>query len=273
MLQCLLWASLVCAALAQQLPLLTSTHDDSIKTPRIAVIGAGPAGSFAAYSLGHFLPNQDPSWTSEVHLFERSNYIGGRSTTIHLKDASTENEDVYAELGASIFVNANRNLRKAARVFGLTTQDGHGESDHLTNKPFAIYDGERFVFQQSSFKYWDLARLLFWYGRSPFNARKLVRQAIQSFVTLYSAETAAKGPFSMQNYLELLSFGDLVQEPALTYYSRNGVSANFINDIISSACSVNYAQSAFKMHAVGGLVSMAADGMLSSFLCPISKRP
>jgi prenylcysteine oxidase/farnesylcysteine lyase len=206
-------------------PLAFALQQFPFGLPKVAIVGAGPAGTFATFALSHFLPSENAALQSEVHLFERSSYIGGRSTTVQLPVP----ENSYAELGASIFVDANKNLMKAARVFNLTLQDGHGEDERLDKNPMAVYDGERFVFEASSSKYWDLARLLVRYGRSPLTARKLVRTAVASFLSLYSPGTASKGPFSMQQYADVLGFTPLLEETAFTYYTRNGVSATFVN--------------------------------------------
>lgn len=152
---------------------------------------------------------------------------------------------------------------KAAEYFGLRLQDGHGESDAISRQPMGIWNGALFVFQSSSSKYWDIAKMLFRYGRSPLTARKLVRNAIQSFLSLYGPAFASKGPLEMSGIVEELGFGDLLQTTALTTYTKAGVSPKFVNEIISAATSVNYAQSAFSMHGVGGLVSMAASGATS----------
>lgn len=98
---------------------------------RIAVIGGGAAGSSAAYFL-RFLSDQGllPS-SLDLELFEREDYIGGRSTTVDLPFDSEGNvaeggstSAAYAETGASIFVEANRHLTHAAKEFNLTTQSG-----------------------------------------------------------------------------------------------------------------------------------------------------
>lgn len=73
-----------------------------------------------------------------------------------------DNDDDFegpVECGASIFVDANKNLHKAARVFNLTLVEQGGEEGGM-----AIYDGEHFVFEEGKgwgWGYWDIAKM-FW---------------------------------------------------------------------------------------------------------------
>lgn len=153
----------------EQQPFLEHESSSPSKPLRVAVIGAGAGGSSQAYFLS-FLQSQFPSVAFDVDLYENSSYIGGRSTTVALPFS---NSSAYAELGASIFVAANKNLIKASKVFGLTLQEGHGGGAQLEDAKMAIYDGERYLFQDTSWAwgYWDKAKILLRYGMSPLRMR------------------------------------------------------------------------------------------------------
>lgn len=152
----------LCSVIAEQQVFETPS------TPlRVAVIGAGAAGSSQAYFL-RFLQSQFPAVEFDVTLYEKSSYVGGRSTTVSLPY-----EDAYAELGASIFsVPNNLNLAKAAKEFGLELQDGHG-GGRVEDARMAIFDGERYVFEDSNWAwgYWDKAKVLWKYGFAPLRMR------------------------------------------------------------------------------------------------------
>ena len=94
-------------------------NDGSIK---VAIIGAGASGSSSAYFLD-FLQQKFSSVRVSVSLYESSNYIGGRSTTLNLP-----NSTAYVELGASIFVDVNKNLMHATKVFDLQLYDTSPQS-------------------------------------------------------------------------------------------------------------------------------------------------
>ena len=106
---------------------------------------------------------------SDVTIFESSSYVGGRSTVgwpwnddpevdpRPLGVSEDGEEEAPVELGASIFVDANKNLKKATRVFGLETIEHGGEEDGM-----AIWDGSEFSYHESrGWGYWNLAKM-FW---------------------------------------------------------------------------------------------------------------
>lgn len=91
--------------LAQELaPAPQDQHQHGhLPRPRVAIVGGGAGGTSSAYFLA-FLASQDPRLSVDVDLFEANDYIGGRSTILHLF-----NDDKYSavEVGASIFVQVS----------------------------------------------------------------------------------------------------------------------------------------------------------------------
>lgn len=65
--------------------------------------------------------------------------------------------DPPVELGASIFVSANKHLQKARKVFELE-EDAYGGEDG----GMAIWDGERFVLEEEKlgWSWWQKAKLI-----------------------------------------------------------------------------------------------------------------
>jgi NADPH-dependent glutamate synthase beta subunit-like oxidoreductase len=99
-------------------PLLSSSS--SYQRPKkVAIIGAGPGGTSTAYFLSKAneklasLGKGDEGF--EITVFERDERIGGRTAVVH----PYYNEDLPAiELGASIFADVNKNLKRLAEVRG-----------------------------------------------------------------------------------------------------------------------------------------------------------
>jgi NAD(P)-binding Rossmann-like domain len=103
--------------------------DQLVSTPRVAIVGnsriavpvlisgAGAGGASTAYHLARLAGNAGKNVS--ITIYEKSNYIGGRSTTVNVFD----DERYPVELGASIFVPANRILMQAAEDFGLHTEE------------------------------------------------------------------------------------------------------------------------------------------------------
>lgn len=268
--------------------------DEGGRVPKVAIIGGGAAGSSAAYFLSHFA--REAGLETDVTLFEESDYIGGRSTVLWpwnddpFEDPRKLGEpDTYeapVELGASIFVGANLNLQKARRVFGLDFEEYGGEDGET-----AIWDGERWVYQETGhfiWNWWGKAKLL-WrfvfffplplpafgnvsssdipsrsYGRSPFTVRTLVKSTVDSFVDLYSPSFVSSGAFnSLHNFSAATNLQDASSSYADEFFASHSVSPLFTNELVSAATQVNYGSPISEIHGVGALVSLAATGAVS----------
>ncbi|KAI8806697.1 hypothetical protein BJ742DRAFT_855000 [Cladochytrium replicatum] len=84
---------------------------------RIAIVGAGAAGSFAAYYLAQVLPS------AKITVYESSDRAGGRAYAEEIPIGN--NKAVTVELGASIIAKANFLLLQAARDLKLTAVDSN----------------------------------------------------------------------------------------------------------------------------------------------------
>lgn len=157
----------------------TSIVNETASTAhRVAVIGAGAGGSSAAFWLG--LARLRHGHDIEIDVYDKQGYVGGRayhpshrvsaapnfcigSTTVY----PYENTSLpVAELGASIFVKANKNLWRATDEFNLTRLDF--AKDETLNDDTGIWDGEKFVYiirGGGRFSGWlESAKLLWRYG-------------------------------------------------------------------------------------------------------------
>jgi prenylcysteine oxidase/farnesylcysteine lyase len=165
----MLWSLLVFPALSfafNWLPFLggtTASDQYVIETPeleprpdlRVAIIGAGAAGSSAAFWLHEASSRLGKNIS--VDVFERSGYIGGRELLFgpphtflgYKSNAFTGSTTVYpydntsfppVELGGSIFVDANKNLVRAAQEFGLEVRTLLEDGEQL-----GVWDGSQFL--------------------------------------------------------------------------------------------------------------------------------
>ncbi|KWU45646.1 hypothetical protein RHOSPDRAFT_32568 [Rhodotorula sp. JG-1b] len=245
---------------------------DPGRTPRVAIIGAGAGGSSAAFFLKHFDSLVGHDLHTDVTVYDAADYVGGRSTVIWPwnddplavpHSGSVDALEPPVELGASIYVAANKNLQKARRVFELE-EDAYGGEDG----GMAIWDGETFVFQESSggatWDWWNKAKLIWRYGRSAFTVRSLVQKTVASFVNLYHPEFVSQGAFtSIANFSAATTLQAAASVSASDYFSSQGVSDLFTNELTSAATQVNYGTPVSRLHGVGALVSLAATGAVS----------
>ncbi|GAA5901766.1 uncharacterized protein JCM6883_000388 [Sporobolomyces salmoneus] len=241
--------------------------------PRIAIIGAGAGGSSAAYFLRHFSALTSRNLSTQVTIYESSDYVGGRSTVSWpwLNDPYSpppysgfeEEEEVEPiELGASIFVSVNKNLEKAVRIFGLNTTDYDGEDGET-----GIWDGEKFVFKEKgNGNWWTKAKLLWRYGRSPFKVKDLVKACVESFTTLYTRPFITSPSFPFTSYLNFSASLSLLSPASSTgsdFFGEQSISPLFTSELISAATQVNYGTPIDQIHGLGALVSLAANGAKS----------
>ncbi|THV06108.1 FAD/NAD(P)-binding domain-containing protein [Dendrothele bispora CBS 962.96] len=251
-----LLASLISSSLALQLPFkvpffqkaFSVEDDDSVHdTPRIAIIGAGAAGSSAAFWISK--AQERFGVNVEIDVYERSSYVGGRSTTVYPHDDPSLPP---VELGASIYVQSNKNMVKAAEAFNLSTKSFTDEEGS-----FGIWDGEQVIVQASG-SWWDTLKLVWRYGvMSPRRVDSTVQDTVKQFLTLYSPQAP-----KWDNITDLAaSFGwaDAIQNTASDFFKSKGVSEQYIYEVLESSTRVNYAQNIDKIHALEGTVSMAAD--------------
>lgn len=105
----------------------SSSFNDQVRTQqnkpvvkRIAIIGAGPGGTSTAYFLSKAQEKLQSIGREgdgfEITLFEREERIGGRTAIVH---PYFDDRLPVIELGASIFADVNRNLKRAVEVCHL----------------------------------------------------------------------------------------------------------------------------------------------------------
>ncbi|TFY73089.1 hypothetical protein EWM64_g10923, partial [Hericium alpestre] len=253
------------ASAAFQLPFLTNLWpsvpklelNDPSASNRIAIVGAGAAGSSAAFWIAK--AKERFGLEVEVDIYDKNSYVGGRSTTVHpYDDLSYE----PVELGASIFVKINKNLWRATEEFNLSRYD----FEHDEGKT-GFWDGEEFIFTQGGTRgifgsVLDNLKIIWRYGYfAPLKAYKIVKGMTDKFVSLYTPDTP-----KWENITELvhtLDWDPLVSQTGGEYFTGNGVSNKFTYELIEAATLVNYAQDMDSIHALEAACSLAAAGASS----------
>ncbi|PYI29718.1 Prenylcysteine oxidase [Aspergillus indologenus CBS 114.80] len=227
-----------------------------IAPKKVAVIGAGAAGSSAAYSLRKYADAQHVP--VNITVFERSSYVGGRSTTVNVFD-----HPAYPiELGASIFVSVNYNLVNASRDLGLNARSASYERPRETDDTIGIWDGDQmvFVFKDTS-GWWNLAKLLWRYGLAPVNAYRLMKSTVNKFLQLYDGPMF---PFrSLTQATEAVGLLNTVAVPGLEFLRLNRISDLFSREIVQASTRVNYGQNLGLIHGLETMVCLATDGAMA----------
>ncbi|GME66460.1 Vacuolar sorting ATPAse protein [Neofusicoccum parvum] len=225
--------------------------------------GAGAGGSSAAYYLSQYAASA--GIPTNITIFEREPYIGGRSTTVHAYDAPS----IPVELGASIFVSVNRILMEAVSHFNLSSdglstpidneedEEGQAQRDYV-----GVWDGHSFVFTApDDMGWWDKARLLWKYGLAPIRTMRLMKKTVGAFLQMYE-EPHFPFPSLSEKAHEL----GLVEATAATgeeFLRKNGIGEAFAHDVVQASTRVNYAQNLPLINGLISMVCMATDGAMS----------
>ncbi|KAL7418891.1 hypothetical protein Q5752_006575 [Cryptotrichosporon argae] len=235
---------------------------------RVAIVGAGASGSAAAFffrraaRVAEARAGLAEGSLLELTVFEKEAYIGGRSTTVH----PHSDERLYPiELGASIFVDSNRHMVKAAKLFNLSIVDPDFEDAGV-----GIWDGQDFLYTTSA----SSSRLSQWYDRlsairrygplSPYRTQAAVGALLAKFAKLYNpAWLAARGVVgSVEDFAAHAGLGNELTTRWAQDWAREAVRVGerWIAEVMEGSTRVNYASDMDGIHALGAAVSMAASG-------------
>ena len=224
-------------------------------------LGAGSAGSSAAYYIDKFSGKCDQI---DIRVYERSSYVGGRSTTVNAYDSALE----PVELGASIFVQVNHNLVSAADEFGLATEGfksrrTEDDSELDEESDIGVWDGSDWVFYQNdnSFTWWNIGKILWKYGLAPIRTQKLMKDTVGKFLKMYESPHFPFRDLSEKAYE--LGLTNVIAVTGEQFLSQNKLDGAFARDVVQASTRVNYAQNLDTIHGLETMVCMATDGAMS----------
>ncbi|KAL1412043.1 hypothetical protein Q8F55_003040 [Vanrija albida] len=237
---------------------------------RVAIVGAGASGSAAAWFLSRAAriaearAGKEPfSLLAPVVVYDKESYVGGRSTVVFAHNDSSVDA---SELGAAIFVGANRNLVNAAKLFNLTTYEvdfGGG---------VGIWDGREFLFKTDGTKGWwgkvwtGVAALRRYGALSPFRQGRATTALLRKFKRLYEPSwLGARGALgSIEEFARTVELGtELTSEKGVDWARGIKLTDRWIAEMIEPSTRVNYASDLDVIHALGASVSLATDGAVA----------
>ncbi|KAK0713201.1 Prenylcysteine lyase-domain-containing protein [Lasiosphaeria miniovina] len=221
---------------------------------QVAIIGAGAAGSSAAYHLHNYSSRYGVS--VNITLFEKTGRIGGRTLTVNPFDDPSQR----VELGASIFIEKNLILYGALKDFDLKKRDPDEDSDPT----LGIWDGDSFVFtiNESHSFWWNAAKVIWRYGvMAPRRTQNLMESTIAKFLRLYEEPFFPFRSLTQRTYeLGLVDATGVTGEQLL---KANSVGDLYAHDIVQASTRVNYASNIARIHGLDTMVSMAPEGAMA----------
>jgi len=258
----LTWSSFIWADQSQLL--FDEPEGASSSGIRVAVIGAGAAGSSAAYHLQKFSQAGPDPIPLDITIFDTSTRVGGRTTTVNALD----DPKYPTELGGSIFVQINHILYNFTREFGFNATSKIFRSSPGSKYDLGIWDGSEFVLIQANDDgrsrwqgWWDLVKLLWKYGLSPITTQRLTKNAVGKFLRFYDEPLF---PFStLQAAVEETDLLQYVGATGEQVLQTAGVSELFSREVIQASTRVNYGQNLGGIHGLEALVCMAIEGAIA----------
>ncbi|USP73414.1 Farnesylcysteine lyase [Curvularia clavata] len=231
-----------------------TTGDASLPAKQVAIIGAGAAGSSAAYHLAQYAA--EANIPINITVFERNGYIGGRTTTVH----PWNDKAVSIELGGSIFVQINHIMVKAMNDFNLSI-NSEDVAAQLELPDLGVWNGREFVVvTNTGDSWWEGAKLLWRYGAAPLWTNRLMKSAVGKFLTMYDEPVFPwKSLTAAVESVGLLSTTGVTGEQ---YLKANKIGEAFSKEIIQASTRVNYASNLPYIHGLETMVCMATNGAM-----------
>ncbi|KAF9901072.1 hypothetical protein EC991_006558 [Linnemannia zychae] len=239
----------------------THSPKELAQTKSVAIIGAGAGGSSTAFYLQQLLEPEGESLNKHkllhpttITIFDQSDKIGGRcqvffTTNPANPEKNLREQELAVEVGASIFVKVNHHLADSAKDFGLKVKK-------LDDELLAIWDGDEFLFVESSWKFWSILKGLARWGFAPIKLQRLLKTTLDGLLSFYSS------PESYTSIHEFATAHNLHNEASLLtdqYLESNGIGLAYSQEVVEVATRVNYGSNLDEIHALGALVTMAAD--------------
>ncbi len=217
---------------------------------RVGIIGAGIAGSSAAYFV-----RQELGPEVEVVVFEQAEDVGGRVQEREIAGA-------MVELGGSIFHSSNRYLVHFVEVLGL-----HQQPSDVT-ETFGIWNGTSFDLKSSPSALLTQLKSLLRYGLTPLRLQSAVKDMVKQLTKVYVSLDQGQGFQTLEALFMALNLYALTQQSSYDFFRAQGTSERFLSEFVNGASRNNYGQDAH-LNALVNLVSLAGAGMAGGYLCSV----
>ncbi|NWJ03581.1 PCYOX oxidase, partial [Crypturellus undulatus] len=203
-----------------------------------AVVGAGIGGTAAAYFL-----RQRFGRSVLIDVFERGD-VGGRLATVRV-----EGRDY--EAGGSVIHPLNLHMKHFVKELGLDVAPAYSSL-------LGVYNGEDFVFEESSWYIISILKRLWYYGLNPLRLNMWVEDILDKFMRIYRYQTHDYTFSSNERLLHALGgndFAEMLNQTIDESMQKAGFSHKFINEMICPVMRVNYGQD-INTNAFVGFISL-----------------
>ncbi|KFU88751.1 Prenylcysteine oxidase, partial [Chaetura pelagica] len=171
--------------------------------------------------------------------------VGGRLATLRGGGADYE-------AGGSIIHPLNLHMKHFVKELGLSVVSAHGGL-------MGIYNGEEFVFEESSWYLINLLKLLWRYGLNPLRMHMWVEDILDKFMRIYRYQSHDFAFSSAERLLHALGgtlFTQMLNQTIEEAMQQAGFSHKFIKEMVCPVMRVNYGQGV-NINGFVGAVSLA----------------
>ncbi|NWZ18215.1 PCYOX oxidase, partial [Agelaius phoeniceus] len=147
-------------------------------------------------------------------------------------------EGASYEAGGSVIHPLNLHMKHFVQELG---EHGHPTLGSLAG----VYNGEEFVFEESSWSFINLLKLLWHYGLNPLRMSMWVEDILDKFMRIYRYQMHDYAFSSNERLLHALGGDDftrLLNQSIDEAMQKAGFSQKFINQVVGPAMRVNYGQ-------------------------------
>ncbi|CAL1283519.1 unnamed protein product [Larinioides sclopetarius] len=215
--------------------------------PKIGIVGGGIGGTSCAYFLRDLFGEK-----TKITLFEKDS-VGGRLKVLNVGGN-------YYEAGGAVIHPSNKHMVDFLRLLALR------KKTYANGNKFGIFDGEKFVFQESDWTFITIADYIWRYGFSFFELWKEVKSAVEDFSRIYKLQDEEFAFTTVYGMLEHMNpgFRNLTLETLLSNLQKKSYPKRLLEELVQSITMVNYGQT-YNISAFAGYIALAgADSNLWS---------
>ena len=231
------------------------SNDRSPLTPRIAIIGAGLAGSSAAYFLREIFGDD-----LALVVFEQAPQVGGRAQRRAFAGTSIE-------IGATLIHSSNAYLARFIEMLGLQRARPHNREDDKSST-LGIWNGTAFAFQSLPTSWATTARMLARYRLAPMRTKALVCSMLERWTRIYELQQQQQAYATPRAMFEALDLFAWTQQASYAVFQQYRVSPRFVHEFVDGVSRVNYGQDG-TIHAFVNLTSLVGAGLAGGELFSI----
>ncbi|MCP5059914.1 MAG: FAD-dependent oxidoreductase [bacterium] len=219
--------------------------------PTVAVVGAGIAGSSAAWYL-----RQGLGEGAAITVYERDPLVGGRLATVDVGGTPVE-------AGGTIIHETNRNMAGFVDRLGLQRVEPH-QRDGGGAESVGVWDGRRLVFRTHASTLRTRLSAAARYGvRAPLRMQRAVARGVEQWNTVYAHVEEGRGFRTPHALCSELGLARMLEIDGRQWLSESGVRGRFVDEYASPVGRVMYGQDV-SMHALATSIALAGAGLAGS---------